>query len=130
MICLQVRRFRCLVPDCPKKTFAEQVEGPDSRYARGTPAVTAVLEAIALALGGRAGARLAEWLAAAVSRTTQIRLVQAMPDPSVSASPRVLGGGRVRAAQGTPLWDTGCEPKCPLPSATPAKVQQCGLPRR
>ena len=64
VICLQVRRFRCLVPDCPKKTFAEQVEGLASRYARRTPAVTAVLQAVALALGGRAGARLAEQLAA------------------------------------------------------------------
>ena len=91
VICLQVRRFRCLVPDCPKKTFAEQVEGLASRYARRTPAVTAVLQAVALALGGRAGARLAERLAAAVSRTTLLRLVRAMPDPAVSASPRALG---------------------------------------
>jgi hypothetical protein len=53
--------------------------------------VTAVLEAVALALGGRVGARLSGHLAAAVSRTTLIRLVRAMPDPAVSVSPRVLG---------------------------------------
>lgn len=73
-----------------KTTFAEQVDGLTSRYTRRTPAVTAVLQAVALALGGRAGARLSGRLAA-VSRTTLIRLVRAMPDPAVSAAPRVLG---------------------------------------
>jgi transposase len=91
VICLTVRRFRCLSPDCAKSTFAEQVDGLTSRHARRTPAVTAMLEAVALALGGRAGARLAERLAAAVSRTTLIRLIRAMPDPAVRSSPRVLG---------------------------------------
>jgi transposase len=56
VICLAVRRFLCLAGDCAKVTFAEQVEGLTSRHARRTPAVTAVLEAVALALGGRAGA--------------------------------------------------------------------------
>ena len=91
VICLIVRRFRCVSPDCAKSTFAEQVDGLTSSHARRTPAVTAMLEAVALALGGRAGARLAERLAAAVSRTTLIRLIRAMPDPAVSDSPRVLG---------------------------------------
>jgi hypothetical protein len=91
LICLEVRRFRCLAQQCHKAAFAEQVAGLTSRHARRTPAVTAVLEAVALALGGRAGARLSGHLAAAVSRTTLIRLVRAMPDPAVSVSPRVLG---------------------------------------
>jgi transposase len=91
MICLVARRFLCLASECAKVTFAEQVDGLTSKHARRTPAVTAVLEAVALALGGRAGARLSGRLAAAVSRTTMIRLVRALPDPAVSASPRVLG---------------------------------------
>lgn len=78
-------------PDCPRATFAEQVSSLTSRYARRTPAVTAVLQAVALALGGRAGARLSGRLAAAVSRMTLIRLVRAIRDPAVSTSPRVLG---------------------------------------
>jgi len=49
------------------------------------------LEAVALALGGRAGARMSGHLAAAVSRMTLLRLIRAMPDPSVAESPRVLG---------------------------------------
>jgi transposase len=91
VICLTVRRFFCLAPECAKGTFAEQVDGLTSKNARRTPAVTAVLEAVALALGGRAGARLSGRLAAAVSRMTLIRLVRALPDPAVSTSPRVLG---------------------------------------
>jgi transposase len=91
MICLTARRFLCLEPGCPKATFAEQVSGLTSPHARRTPIVTAVLEAVALALGGRAGARMSGHLAAAVSRMTLLRLIRAMPDPAVSASPRVLG---------------------------------------
>ena len=91
VICLAVRRFACRSPECAKVTFAEQVSGLTSRHARRTPAVTAVLQAVALALGGRAGARLTGRLAAGVSRMTLIRLIRAMPDPTVSASPRVLG---------------------------------------
>jgi hypothetical protein len=91
VICLQVRRFRCASPDCPKRTFADQVSGLASRYARRSPAVSAVLQAVALALGGRPGAHLSSRLAAPVSRTTLIRLVRAIPDPAISDSPRVLG---------------------------------------
>jgi hypothetical protein len=91
VVCLAVRRFLCLAADCAKVTFAEQVDGLTSRHARCTPAVTAVLEAVALALGGRAGARLSGRLAAQVSRMTLLRLVRAPPDPALSASPRVLG---------------------------------------
>ena len=72
-------------------TFAEQVSGLTSKHARRTPALTAVLWAVALALGGRAGARLTGRLAAGVSRMTLIRLIRAMPGPAVTGSPRVLG---------------------------------------
>ncbi|HEX6449446.1 MAG TPA: transposase family protein [Trebonia sp.] len=92
-IILRVRRFPCLFPGCAKKTLAEQVSGLTSRHARRTPAVTALLEAVALAPGGRAGARLPGWLAAGVSRMTLPRLIRALPDPGVSASPRVPGVG-------------------------------------
>lgn len=91
VICLVVRRFRCRSPECGKSTFAEQVDGLTGRHARRTPAATAVLRAVALALGGRAGARLSGRLASGVSRMTMIRLVRAMPLPVVGASPRVLG---------------------------------------
>jgi transposase len=91
VICLAVRRFFCLSPACAKVTFAEQVSGLTSKHARRTLTLTAVLWAVALALGGRAGARLTGRLASGVSRMTLIRLIRALPGPAVSASPRVLG---------------------------------------
>ena len=90
MIRLAVRRFFCNAPDCPAATFAEQVEGLTSRYARRTPLLAAMLGGVAVALAGRAGARLARVLCAAVSRSTLLRLVMAFPDPAVP-TPRVLG---------------------------------------
>lgn len=53
--------------------------------------MTSVLEPVALALGGRAGARLSGRSAAGVSRMTPVRLIRAMPDPAVDEAPRVLG---------------------------------------
>jgi transposase len=91
LICLTVRRFLCRAPACPKVTFAEQVRSLTSRYARRTSGLTGVLQAVALALGGRAGARLSRRLAAAVSRMTLLRLIRALPGTAVSTAPRVLG---------------------------------------
>jgi len=91
VIHLRVRRFSCLNQGCASKTFAEQVPGLTARYGRRSPGLTEALRAVALALGGRAGARLAGRLATGASRMTLIRLIRAMPDPAVSASPRVLG---------------------------------------
>lgn len=48
------------------------------------------LQAVALALGGRPGARLTGRLAAGVSRMTLLRLIRALPEPEISV-PRVLG---------------------------------------
>jgi transposase len=87
---LQVRRFFCGNPACAKSTFAEQVPGLTTRYGRRTCHLQAVLQAVALALGGRDGARLAGHLACAVSRSTLVRLIRAAADPDGPA-PLVLG---------------------------------------
>ena len=73
-----------------KATFAEQVPGLTTRYGRRTCGLQAVLQAVALALGGRAGARLTGRLACAVSRSTLLRLIRAAPDPD-GGTPLVLG---------------------------------------
>ncbi|MFE5628332.1 hypothetical protein [Streptomyces sp. NPDC056543] len=49
-----------------------------------------VLAEVGLALGGRAGARLADVLGARVSRNTVLRLVDALSEPQPQA-PRVVG---------------------------------------
>jgi transposase len=91
MIHLRVRRFFCREETCAKKTFAEQVPGLTTRYGRWSNGLAGALRAVALALGGRAGARLAGRLATGVSRMTLIRLIRALPDPAASQAPRVLG---------------------------------------
>src|SRR5204863_4970455 len=80
---LQVRRLICDNPACKVVTFAEQVPGLTARHQRRTAGLRGLLERIALALAGRAGARLAGVLGAIVSRLSLIRLVRALPDPEI-----------------------------------------------
>jgi hypothetical protein len=80
---LGVRRFFCEDPDCPARTFTEQLTGLTTRDARRTPLLRAMLEQVALALAGRAGARLASRLGLPASRDTLLRLLRALPDPTV-----------------------------------------------
>ncbi len=90
LIRLTVRRFFCPAPECPVITFAEQVEGLTVRYARRTPPLAEMLTAVALALAGRAGARLAPLLGLPAGRTGMLRLIMALPDP-LDRPVRVLG---------------------------------------
>jgi transposase len=78
---LGVRRFFCGNADCKAVTFAEQFEGLASPRARRTPLLARMLAAIALAMAGRAGTRLAAELDLPASRTGMLRLVMALPDP-------------------------------------------------
>ena len=55
---LTVRRLYCESTGCPKVTFSEQVPGLACRYQRRTPALQKVVDTVALALAGSAGARL------------------------------------------------------------------------
>jgi transposase len=87
---LQVRRFRCCEPACPKATFVEQVPGLTFRHGRRSQGLQSLLQRVALMLAGRAGARLTDALAAPVSRSTLLRLIRGVPE-SASATPRVLG---------------------------------------
>ncbi|MEV0168270.1 ISL3 family transposase [Nonomuraea fuscirosea] len=91
LIHLRVHRFFSRTSTCAKATFAEQIPGLTVRYGRRSVRAAGALQAIALALGGRAGARLADRLASSVSRMTLIRLIRALPDPGLDAGPRVLG---------------------------------------
>ena len=90
LVRLAVRRFFCGNPGCPAVTFAEQVEGLTSRRARRTPPLARMLTVIALALAGRAGARLAPGLDLTAGRSSMLRLIMALPDPQ-TATVTVLG---------------------------------------
>jgi hypothetical protein len=58
LLVLSVRRFFCEPASCPKTTFAEQVPGLTRRYGRHTGPADHVVAAAAMALGGRAVARV------------------------------------------------------------------------
>lgn len=90
VIRLTVRRFFCEDPGCRKRTFAEQVDGLTSRYARRTPPLKAALGAVAASLAGRAGARLAASLGMRAGRTCMLRLLMAQP-VARPGTVRVLG---------------------------------------
>jgi transposase len=89
-ILLAVRRFFCPNSRCVRRTFAEQFQDLIGRRRRRTGPLLAMLDAVGLALAGRAGARLAARMAVTVSRMTLLRLVRALPEQPVVA-PRVLG---------------------------------------
>jgi transposase len=59
---VRVRRFFCDVPGCKRRIFTERLPNTAASYARRTARAASALEVIGLALGGRAGARLAEAL--------------------------------------------------------------------
>lgn len=88
---LRVHRFGCTSTACQRRTFAEQVDGLTRPYARRTPHHYRALEAIALSLVGRPGARLAHTLCAPTSPNSLIRLLHARPDEPLTSAPRVLG---------------------------------------
>ncbi|MFI1524235.1 ISL3 family transposase [Kitasatospora cineracea] len=90
VIDLYVRRMFCDTTHCARRTFAEQVAELTVRYGRRTPGLAEIVQTIALALAGRAGARLAAVLRIPISRTTLLNAVMATPDP-VPAETRVLG---------------------------------------
>jgi transposase len=90
LVALRVRRFVCDQRDCARRTFVEQVTGLTVRHGRRTAPAQQTVQAVAMALGGRAGARLVEQVAAPVSRSTLLRVIRAVPDPPV-VTPRVLG---------------------------------------
>ncbi|WP_370138581.1 ISL3 family transposase [Streptacidiphilus sp. EB103A] len=90
VIDLSVRRLYCENPACPKATFVEQAPGLSVRYQRRTPALQRVLDAVAVALAGRAGARLLVHLHQAVSWATMLHCLMSLPDPP-APTPTVLG---------------------------------------
>lgn len=86
---LQVRRFFCLMPDCPQRTFTEQVPELLPPRAHRTARFTRSVRVLALALGGRPAARTAARLHLSTSRSTCVRVLRATPTPVVS-TPAIL----------------------------------------
>jgi transposase len=87
---VQVRRFFCDTPSCPRRIFAERLTGLAPAHARRTDRQRAALTTIAFADGGEAGARLAVALGFPVSPDTLLRLIRGCPEVE-APTPTVLG---------------------------------------
>ena len=89
-ILLRTRRFFCVNERCKRRIFTERLPGTVDRYARRSSRSSESLRWLALALGGRAGSRLAQKLGLLISGTTLLRQLRRRSKPP-SAAPRVLG---------------------------------------
>ncbi|MFJ9909822.1 ISL3 family transposase [Streptomyces sp. NPDC101152] len=89
-LALRGRRFLCKAAECSRRTFVEQVPGLTRRHGRVTERLRKTMGAIGLALAGRAGVRLARLIGVTTSRTTLLRRVMELPDPTIS-EPRAAG---------------------------------------
>ena len=90
-ITILARRFRCEVPSCPKRVFAERF--PDDvlpAFARRTGRLEQIVHHLGLALGGRPAAGLARRLSLPVSRDTLLRVIRRRAMPRDEA-PKTIG---------------------------------------
>ena len=87
---VQVRRFFCQNPACPRKIFTEPLTGLAERSSRRTTRLRDALLAVGWALGGEAGARQCKAHAMPISGTTLLSLLRRW-GPVTRSTPRVLG---------------------------------------
>ena len=86
---IRVRRFFCDKSSCERRIFCERLEEVAAR-AHKTSRLEEALLAIALELGGRAGARLALELGIVAARDTLLKRIKGAPVPEIGKV-RVLG---------------------------------------
>ena len=87
---VQVRRFFCCNPACPRKTEASSFADLAVARARRTNRQARRLSSIAKELGGRPAVRESQNVQMPVSRHTLLRLLRRSPVPE-APTPRVQG---------------------------------------
>ena len=87
---LTVKRFRCQTAGCSRATFVEKFPDLVAKYARRTERLHTAHAAIAFALGGQAGSRLAHKLHMPISRDSLWRIIRNTQVNS-QGEPQVIG---------------------------------------
>lgn len=77
-VCLEltVRRFRCLNPQCPKKTFAERFPDWLPTYARRTERLSELVRHIGFEVSAESSRRILKWIRINLSGDTVLRVVK------------------------------------------------------
>ena len=88
---VEVRRFFCQNPTCPRKTFAEAFLPLARRSAQTTNRLQISLQQLGLALGAEAGARIGTRLGLPSSPTTLLRLLRQVQVPPSVAPATIIG---------------------------------------
>ncbi len=89
-LCLQVRRFCCVNPQCPRKTFAEQFPDWLPTYARRTMSLTRLMYQVGRDVGGEMGQRILNYFCITVSGDTVLRILRKRCVDEVTP-PRIIG---------------------------------------
>ena len=134
VLLVRIRRFRCVGAACRQRTFAERPAAIARPGARHTDRFRAMHHAVALALGGNAGAGLAGTMAAPVGATTLPRRIrEAAPDPVPEV--RVLGvdawAWRKGQSYGTTcaIWNAAASSTCcPIERPRPWRFGYSAIP--
>ena len=87
---LQVKRFCCLNPCCPRRTFAEASPELVERYAHRTERLKIVHQVVSVALSAEAGSQLPSKLRMSLSADTLLRAVRSRAITE-GVSPKVIG---------------------------------------
>jgi transposase len=90
MLQVRARRFRCVSASCSRRIFTERLPDVAPSRARRTMRLGSIQCHIGLALGGKAGSRLAARLSMPVSGDTLLRLIRAA-ELERYPPPRVVG---------------------------------------
>ena len=88
---IQVRRFKCINPQCSRTTFVEPIDALAPAKQRRTIGFSRASCTIAQALGGSAASRLSAGMGMPVSRDTLLRALRRLGREVTRASPVVVG---------------------------------------
>jgi transposase len=91
VLCVEMRRFKCMNAECPRRTFTEDIHALAGRHQRRTRSHARALHALGRALGGEVAARLAVELGLSTSPDTILAELRRSGDARRMPAPRVVG---------------------------------------